>query len=100
MMSQDNRLLPLSAVERGFDRSLNEVAQSRYYGGAQAESANLRNYLFVVLKRKWLSLSLVLIVTSLVAIQMYRLPSIYEATTTIRIEPKAKSILQTKEVVI
>ena len=64
------------------------------------EPAHLRDYFAVVLKRKWLILSLIVVVTSLVAIQMYRLPSIYEAQTTIQIEQKTKSILQTKDLTI
>ena len=38
--------------------------------------------------------------TSLVTIQMSRQPSIYEGKTTIRIEPKPRSVLQTKDLVI
>src|SRR6185369_9283411 len=51
-------------------------------------------------KRKWLILSLVLVVTSLVAIQSFRAPSIYEGETTIRIQQKAPNILQTDKLVI
>ncbi|HYX42375.1 MAG TPA: exopolysaccharide transport family protein, partial [Pyrinomonadaceae bacterium] len=58
------------------------------------------DYLNIVLKRKWLILSLVTIVTTLVAIQMYRLPSIYEAKTTIQIEPKRPNMIKTKDIVI
>src|SRR3712207_6448928 len=99
MMSQDNRLLPVTPVERGLDRPLAgdvqmpQVVKSGY--GAAAEPTHLREYLNVVLKRKWLILSLVLVVTTLVAIQMYRMPSIYEAQTTIQIDPKKESILRT-----
>jgi uncharacterized protein involved in exopolysaccharide biosynthesis len=52
------------------------------------------------MKRKWLILSLVVAITSLVTIQMFRQPSIYEGATTMRIEQKAKSVLQTRDVVI
>ena len=100
MMSQDNRLLPVAgALDRSIDRPLSDLVQSKPYGVA-AESTNFREYLYVVLKRKWLILSLVLVVTSLVTIQAFRAPSIYEGETTIRIEPKPKSVLQTKEIVI
>src|SRR5882762_8686089 len=101
-MTQDERLIP---ANRNLDRTLTELAQSKPYGkydkysGAQTET-NLREYLFVILKRKWLILSLVLVITSLVTIQMSRQPSINEGKTTIRIEPKARSVLQTKELVI
>src|SRR4051794_15059662 len=98
MMSQDNRLLPLTPGT--LDRPLTDLAQSkRYYGASASDSIHLRDYLAVILKRKWLILSLVVVVTSLVTIQMYRLPPIYEAETTIQIEQK-KSIVQTKEQIL
>ncbi len=99
-MSQDNRLIPVSALDRSLDSPLSDLAQSRPYGVAGTESTSLRDYLFVILKRKWLILSLMLVVTSLVTIQMFRLPSIYQAEATIRIEQKPRSVLQTKEIVI
>src|SRR5215216_4587641 len=100
MMSQDNRLMPIPAVERGLDRPLSDIGQVRSYGPAASEPSQLRDYLFVVLKRKWLILSLCLVVTSLVAIQMFRQPSIYEAEATIRIEQRPKNVLQTKDFVL
>lgn len=99
-MSQDNRLMPIPAVDRGLDRPLSDIGQVRSYGPAASEPSQIRDYLFVVLKRKWLILSLCLVVTSLVAIQMFRQPSIYEAQTTIRIEQRAKNILQTRDFVL
>ena len=99
-MSQDNRLLPLSPGS--IDRPLSDLAQSKSYKsyGTTAEPTHLREYLAIVLKRKWLILSLVVVVTSLVTVQMYRLPPIYEAYTTIQIEGKKRSIIQTKDIVL
>ncbi len=99
-MSQDNRLMPVSALDRSIDRPLSDFSQGKPYGVSGTEPTTLRDYLFVVLKRKWLILSLVLVVTSLVTIQAFRAPSIYEGETTIRIEEKPPSVLQTKEIVI
>ncbi|MDT4952917.1 MAG: polysaccharide biosynthesis transport protein [Acidobacteriota bacterium] len=97
-MSQDNRLLPLPSGQ--LDRPLNDLAQSKkYYGASTAETTHLRDYMAVVLKRKWLILSLVVVVTSLVTIQMYRQPPIYEAETTIQIEQKT-GIIKTKELIL
>lgn len=101
-MTQDERLIPASPH---LDRTLTELAHSKPYGkydryGSPQTETNLREYLFVILKRKWLIMSLVLVVTSLVTIQAYRQPSIYEAATTIRIEAKPQSVLQTGQVVI
>lgn len=100
MVSQDNRLIPVSPLDRGLDRPLSELTQTKGYGPAATEPTTIRDYLFVILKRKWLILSLVLVVTSLVTIQMFRQPSIYEGETTIKIEPKPRNVLQTKEIVI
>jgi capsular exopolysaccharide synthesis family protein len=53
-----------------------------------------------VLKRKWLIISLCLVVTSLVAVQMFRQPSVYEAEAMIRIEQRTQNVLQTKDFVL
>src|SRR5919112_5147309 len=94
-MMQDNRLLPLSP--EALDRPLRDLAQPALVAGSSStqEPAHLREYLAVVLKRKWLILSLMVVVTSLVAIQMYRLPSEFEAATQIQIEQKPRSVVST-----
>ncbi len=89
-----------AAVERALDRPLTDIGQVRSYGPAASEPNQLRDYLFVVLKRKWLILSLCLVVTSLVAVQMFRQPSIYEAEATIRIEQRQNNVLQTDKFVL
>ncbi len=61
MMSQENRLLPLTSET--LDRPLRDLAAAPVVAPAAAvsatEPAHLREYLAVVLKRKWLILSLV-----------------------------------------
>ena len=97
MMSQENRLLPLSSET--LDRPLRDLAAPPVPAPAASvsasEPAHLREYLAVVLKRKWLILSLVVVVTSLVSIQMYRTPSIYEASTQIQIEQRPRDVRST-----
>src|SRR5215470_3906102 len=100
MMSQDNRLVPLSPTDRTLDRPLNDVGAVKSYGPAASEPTQLREYLFIILKRKWLILSLCLVVTSLVAVQMFRQPSIYQAESTIKIEQRKGNILLGKEFVL
>ena len=100
MMSQDDRLLPLSGVERGLDRPLRDTVQTKPYGVSPTEPTHLRDYMQVVMKRKWLILTLALVVTTLVTIYMYRQPNVYEAATTIQIEDQQSSILQTDKIVI
>jgi succinoglycan biosynthesis transport protein ExoP len=100
-MSQDNRLLPLTPGTN-LDRPLRELTQPERPNNtyALAEPTHLRDYLSVVLKRKWLILSLVVVVTSLVAIQMYRMPTVYRSESIIQIEQKTKSLLKNKEITI
>lgn len=97
MMSQENRLLPLTSET--LDRPLRDLAAAPAVVPAASvsasEPAHLREYLAVVLKRKWLILSLAVVVTSLVSIQMYRTPSVYEASTQIQIEQRPRNVLTT-----
>ena len=95
---QDERLLPMRP-QRDLDTPLAEITRGKPFGkyagyGSRPETT-FREYLFVVLKRKWLILSMVLVITSLVAIQAYREPSIYQGAATIRVEPRPASVLQT-----
>src|SRR5258705_2411562 len=99
-MSQDNRLMPVSGLDRSIDRPLADFAQAKPYGTSGLEPTTFRDYLFIVLKRKWLILSLMRVVSSLVTIQSFRAPSIYAGEATIRIEQKAPNGLQTKVIVI
>ncbi|HLR04542.1 MAG TPA: polysaccharide biosynthesis tyrosine autokinase [Pyrinomonadaceae bacterium] len=101
-MTQDERLVPAG---RGLDNSLADLTQTKPFGRYDRYSSppaetNVREYLYVILKRKWLILSLVLVVTSLVTIQVYRQPSVYEGGTTIRIESKPAPVLATGQVII
>src|SRR5688572_3348911 len=98
MSTQDNRLIPVG-LDRGLDRPLTELMASKPYG-VTADPGSLKDYLFVILKRKWLILSLVLVITSLVAIQSFRAPAIYEGETVIRIQQKTPNILSTDKIVI
>src|SRR5215216_2891860 len=100
MSTHDNRLIPVGSLDRGLDRPFSDLAPGKPYGVSANDPASLKEYLFVVLKRKWLILSLVLVITSLVAIQSFRSPSIYEGETIIKIQQKTPSILQTDKLVI
>src|SRR5262245_49060965 len=94
-MTHDERLVP-ARDGRDLDRPLADLTQTKpcgRYGNTTAE-VNLKEYLFVILKRKWLILSIALVITSLATVQAYREPSVYEGATTIKIEQKNQSILQ------
>jgi succinoglycan biosynthesis transport protein ExoP len=97
-MTHDERLVP--ARPRSVDTSLADLAQSKTYErygryGANPNETNFREYLFVVLKRKWLIMSIVLVITSLVTVQAYREPSTYEGRSIIQIQPKQQNVLST-----
>ena len=102
-MTQDERLIP-ARPGADFETRLSELSQSRAYGKygryGVANETNLREYLHIILKRKWIILSLILIITSLVTIQAYRQPSIYEGATIIQIQPRQQSVLQTGQISI
>src|SRR5918993_1421704 len=101
-MSEDNRLVPLPPPPGPLDRPLRELTQPDRPNNtyAMAEPTHLRDYLQIVLKRKWLILSLVVVVTVLTAIQMYRQPSIYEAETTLQIEQKKSAVIKTPQLIL
>ncbi len=106
MASQDNRLLPIPSSSNVIDRPLRDLMQRDSAqvapvasAGGFADNVQLRDYLNIVNKHKWLILTIALIITSLVALYMYRQPDIYEATITLQIEPKTKPLLQSKEIV-
>ncbi|MDT5062842.1 MAG: polysaccharide biosynthesis transport protein [Acidobacteriota bacterium] len=98
-MPQDQRLMP--PYNDKLDYPLSDISQR--ISAAEAlprQQDDLREYLDAILKRKWAIAGLALITTFLVALYMYRLPSVYEAQTTIRIEPKNESYLRSKDIVI
>jgi succinoglycan biosynthesis transport protein ExoP len=97
-MPQDQRL---TSYIHKLDPTVSEMSQPMpALEGLAREQANVREYLDAILKRKWFIAGFVLISTLLVALYMYRLPSIYEAQTTIRIEPRNESFLRSKDIVI
>ncbi len=103
-MTHDEHLVPASAG-RDLDGSLADLTQGKSYGkypryGAAPAETNLKEYVFIILKRKWLIISLMVVITSLATIQAYRDPSVYDGATTIRIEGRSSSILTTGNVVI
>lgn len=99
-MTHDEHLVPARSG-RDLDATLADLTQSRgdanryaRYGSTPTDT-NIKQYLFIILKRKWLILSLMLVITSLATIQAYRDPSVYEGTTMVRIEGRSPGVLST-----
>ena len=89
-MANDERLLPLPT---GTDLSIstNDIPPNyspSYDEDPFGEKRSLREYFNVIYKRLWLIITLAVIVTSAVAFYMYRLPTQYEASSEVLIEPK------------
>jgi len=101
-MTQDERLIPAARAGRELDRSLADFATAKPYDryGAAAIETSLRDYLFVILKRKWLILGVMLVITSMAAVQQYRQPSIYDGVAQLKIEEKPPNILSSSQIVI
>jgi capsular exopolysaccharide synthesis family protein len=95
---QDQRLMPALSAEMAPSIDLPRQAYTDL--APPREQADLHYYWTIIYKRKWLIASVVLLVTALAALYMYRQPNIYEAETTIRIEQKNESFLRSKDIVI
>lgn len=91
MSPHDTRLARIPKLGDGVDvddESLLDIPRSRTIN-PYPEQKDFRGYLAVVLKRKWLILSLVLMATSAAAIYAFSLPLKYEALATLRVQPRA-----------
>lgn len=98
MLQGNTPLLPSSTSNKLQPARLLDHKYEDDYAGPYQRPRELLDYLSVVLKRKWLIISIVLIGTTIAALYVIQQPAIYEATTVIRIEQQPNNILQTKEV--
>src|SRR5438105_27590 len=99
-MDNDQRLTPLP---HGIDLQTTShnnypSAYSVFYDDDTIEGKrSIRQYFNVVYKRLPIILAITLIVTSAVALYMYRQPPIFEATTQMLIEPPKAPVTGTKD---
>lgn len=71
------------------------------YGyGTEDDKAPFRETWRVLRKRKWLIVSIVLIITSLVSVEMYRSKAIYQASTIIEIGRENSTIVRSGDLII
>ena len=95
-MEQDQRLTPLPRVA---DLQTNNGDYAPSYAGfyddeSFANKRSLRQYFNVVYKRLPIILAITLIVTAAVSFYSYRLPSVFEASTEMIVEPRKPQITQ------
>jgi len=98
MFQGNTPLLPSSTSNKLQQARLLDNKYDDDYARPYQRPRELLDYLSIVLKRKWLILTLVLVGTTIAALYVAQQPAIYEATTVIRIEQQTNNILQTKEV--
>jgi succinoglycan biosynthesis transport protein ExoP len=111
-MSQDdrNKLVPAErpvdapgALTRMPERSFGYGYGSGYgYAGARDDSGdfNIREYLRVINKNKWIILTLVVVVTTLVAIAAYRVQDVYQTSAIIQVADDAPNLLPGSQPVV
>lgn len=91
-MARNERLLPLPTatdLQTSQPQDIPATYSPVYDGDPFAEARSVREYITVVLKRKWMILAIVTVITTCTAIYMYRLPSQYSAAATVLIETRA-----------
>jgi capsular exopolysaccharide synthesis family protein len=88
MPSPDQSLISLSTSSS--DSLVGLSSSARNEGGDR----ELREYVSAVLKRKWLVLTLVAVSSVVVALYSLSLPSIYESTATLQLDPKESAFMQ------
>jgi polysaccharide biosynthesis transport protein len=92
-MENDQRLTPLPVVA---DIQPARIDYSPGYPPSYDDSIDskrsIRQYINVVYKRLWIIIALAVFVTAAAAIYSYRLPSIYQAQTSIIIEPRKPKV--------
>jgi polysaccharide biosynthesis transport protein len=70
------------------------------YGPDENEDLHLRSLWRIVRKRKWLVISVTLIITTLVALQVFGKKSVYQASTVIKIDKENSTVLKIGDVTL
>lgn len=102
-IEKDERLLPLpnaADLHLANNQDLPSTYAPFYDDDSFSEGRSLREYFLIVYKKLPLILAITILVTAVVAFYMYRQPSIYEASTTLVIEPRKPKAQQGNNVYI
>src|SRR5215469_15940224 len=70
------------------------------YANLEDEGMHLRDVWRIIRKRKWLIASLTLVVTTVVAVQMYRTQSTYQASMLVEVEKAAPSATKSGDIIV
>jgi capsular exopolysaccharide synthesis family protein len=92
-MARDERLLPLPTATTELQtlppQDIPSTYSPVYDGDPFAEARSVREYISVVLKRKWMILAIVTVITVCTAIYMHRLPSQFMSSAEVLVETRA-----------
>jgi capsular exopolysaccharide synthesis family protein len=92
-MARDERLLPLPTATTELQtlppQDIPSTYSPVYDGDPFAEARSIREYISVVLKRKWMILAIVTVITVCTAIYMHRLPSQFMSSAEVLVETRA-----------
>ncbi len=87
-MAKDERLLPLPrGVELQIQQQDTPASYAPVYEDEFTEGRSVKEYLNVIYKKLWLILTMVVLTTAAVSLYMYKQPSIFQASTTLLIQP-------------
>jgi succinoglycan biosynthesis transport protein ExoP len=92
MLAPDTRLTAV-APGGGMDTPLRSLA-AQYPTAPSTGEKDLWDYLSVLRKHKWLISTVVLVVTSVVALYAFSLPPIYEASAVLELQPREYTFLE------
>lgn len=98
MLQGNMPLLPSSTSNKLQPARLLDNKYEDDYAKPYQRPRELFDHVQVVLKRKWLIFTLVVVSTTIAALYLAQQPALYEASTVIRIEQRSNNFLQTKEV--
>lgn len=91
-MARDERLLPLptglTEVQTAPPQDIPSTYSPVYDGDPFAEARSVREYISVVLKRKWMILAIVTVITVCTAIYMHRMPTQYMSSAEVLVETR------------
>lgn len=103
-IEKDERLLPLPGASNLQIHHQHDVPANYapiYEDDVFSEGRSIRDYFLIIYKRLPIILGMTILVTAVVAFYMYRLPAIYEGSTTMVIEPpKPKATQSNRDVYI
>src|SRR5262245_49879261 len=93
------RMEETSLIRSNFVTPISSMGQVAYnnYNPPPDETPNIREYWRKIRKRKWLVLAVTVIVTTIVAIESFRVKSLYRATATVALNNDNPAVLKVGE---